>query len=230
MRLSAKDMNCAKSMNTLLHLMEAYTNLMRVWDDAELKSRQQGLLRVFFQHVLDPHTYHLKLFFDAAWRSLSDVVSYGHDVEASWLLVEAAQVLGDADLLAQARTAAVKMAQVVHDEGRDEDGSVLYELSPLGLKTDKHWWVQAEAVVGFYNAYQISGQGQFAQAAERCWDTIEDKFVDRVHGDWFKLLNRDGIPDAQHVKVGPWECPYHHSRVCFEMLARLEEAPSHSPD
>jgi mannobiose 2-epimerase len=223
MRLSAKDMNCFKSMNTLLHLMEAYTNLMRVWDDAALKSKQQGLIRVFFQHIVDAQTHHLKLFFDETWHSLSEKVSYGHDIEASWLLVEAAEMLGDAELIAQARAMAVKMAQAVYDEGRDADGSVLYERSPHELQADKHWWVQAEAVVGFYNAYQLSGQGEFAQAAERCWDYVETNFVDREHGDWFKQLNREGVPYADHVKVGPWECPYHQSRVCFEMMARLNE-------
>jgi mannobiose 2-epimerase len=222
MRLSAKDLNCTKSMNTLLHLMEAYTNLMRVWDNAALRAKQKGLVQVFFQHIVDPQTWHLKLFFDEAWRSLSDEISYGHNIEASWLLVEAAEVLGEQETLAQARATAVQMAQAVYDEGREADGSVLYELTPHGLQGDKHWWVQAEAVVGFYNAYQISGQSQFAEAAERCWSYIEDKFVDHAHGDWFKLLNREGIPDVNHVKVGPWECPYHHSRACFEMLTRLK--------
>jgi len=221
MRLSAKDLNCAKSMNTLLHLMEAYTNLLRVWRDETLASKQASLLRVFFDHIVDAQTGHLKLFFDHEWRSLSEDVSFGHEIEASWLLVEAAETLGRPDLVAQARATAIQMAQTVYERGRDVDGSLLYEAMPHRINGDKHWWVQAEGVVGFYNAYQLAAQAHFAAAALRVWDYIEERFVDRSHGDWFKVLNRAGIPYADHLKVGPWECPYHHSRLCFEMLARL---------
>ncbi len=220
MRLSARDLNCSKSMNTLLHLMEAYTNLMRVWNDAELEAKQEKLMQVFLRHIVDPNTAHLKLFFDDEWRSLSDSISFGHDIESSWLSVEAAQVLRKPQLLAQARATAVTIAEAVYTEGLDTDGSLLYEAHGPSCD-DKHWWVQAEAVVGFYNAYQISSQGHFADAAVRSWNYIEDKLVDRTHGDWFKQLNRQGVPYVEHFKVGPWECPYHHSRVCFEMLARL---------
>ena len=222
MRLGEKEPDCRKSMNTLLHLMEAYTNLLRVWPDEELKVKQRGLIEVFLRHIINPHTYHFQLFFDDEWRSLSDEISYGHDIEGSWLIVEAAEVLSDADLLAQARVEAVKMAQAVYREGLDTDGAVLYAATPHGVTNDeKHWWVQAEAVVGFYNAYQISSQDHLAEAALRLWDYIEAKFVDRTNGDWFKVLSRAGVPYAEHFKVGPWECPYHHSRVCFEMLQRL---------
>jgi mannobiose 2-epimerase len=223
MRLSDKEINCRKSMNTLLHIMEAYTNLLRVWDDENLRRRLRELIEVFLEYVIDPQTHHFKLFFDDRWSSLkNDVVSYGHDIEGSWLLVEAAEALGESDLSLRAKSTAVAMAQAVYDEGLDEDGSLFYEASPNMLEgADKHWWVQAEAVVGFYNAYQISGQPQFSQAALRCWNYIEDRFVDRQHGDWFKVLNRQGVPYADRYKVGPWECPYHHSRVCFEMIQRL---------
>ena len=221
MRLSSKDMNCAKSMNTLLHLIEAYTNLLRVWDDPQLKAKQSKLVEAFFEHVVDSRSGHLKLFFDKGWHSLLDEVSYGHDIEASWLLVEAAEVLGDQHLLALARETAVKMAQAVYAEGRNADGSLLYERGAHKLQADRHWWVQAEAVVGFYNAYQISGQAHFAEAAAGCWQYIQKHFVDHQNGDWFKVLNESGLPYLDHYKVGPWECPYHHSRLCFEMSQRL---------
>jgi mannobiose 2-epimerase len=225
MRLSEHEPDCRKSMNSLLHLMEAYTNLMRVWNCEELEAKQSGLIRAFLRHVIDPQTWHLRLFFDDQWNSITDQISFGHDIEASWLLVEAAQVRGELEMLAQVRATAVRMAEAVYAEGLDADGSVLYEAQGPA-SADKHWWVQAEAVVGFYNAYQLSSQEHFAHAARRCWSYIEDKLVDRTHGDWFKRLSRAGIPYADHFKVGPWECPYHHSRACFEMMARLSSRDS----
>lgn len=227
MCLSALEPDCRKSMNTLLHLMEAYTNLLRVWDNAGLKARQRGLIEVFPRRIIDPQTHHFRLFFDDDWTSLSDLISFGHDIEGSWLIVEAAEVQGDASLLVQAREAAVKMAEAVFSQGLDADGSLFYEAGRQGIRNDqKHWWPQAEAVVGFYNAYQISGRAEFAAAAERVWSYIEAHVVDRIHGEWFKVLRRDGTPDLGHVKTGPWECPYHNSRVCFEMLSRLRAESS----
>lgn len=223
MRLSDRDLNCQKSMNTHLHILEAYTNLLRVWDDVELKVRHRALIETFQQHILDSQADHLKLFFDGQWRSLSETVSFGHDIEGSWLLVEAAEMHGDRELISQVRKSAINIATAVYKEGRDDDGSVFYEADPHGLTdTSKSWWAQAEAIVGFYNAYQISDQVHFAQAAGQCWTFIQTHMVDRIHGDWFKQLSRDGAPDDTRFKVGPWDCPYHHSRACFEMLARLE--------
>jgi mannobiose 2-epimerase len=231
MRLSDKEPNCRKSMNTLLHLMEAYANLARAWDDAAPRARLRELIGVFFDHVVDPDTHHFRLFFDAAWRwqAFPRSVSYGHDIEGSWLLVEAAETLGDEALLAQARGLAVHMAQAVHDEGRD-GAAVVYETGPRGTDYERHWWVQAEAMVGFYNAWQISGQPHFEDAACQSWQYIQDHFVDRARGEWFKIVRRDGTPDPGHVKTGPWECPYHHSRACFEMLTRLQAMNSHRSD
>ncbi|RPI26814.1 MAG: N-acyl-D-glucosamine 2-epimerase [Chloroflexota bacterium] len=222
MRLSDKEPDCQKSMNTLLHILEGYTNLLRAWRDETLASRLKDLLEIFFRHVIDPRTHHFKLFFDERWNSQEEWVSYGHDIEGSWLLVEAAETLGHPGLLAEAREVAVKMAAAVLAEGVSADGSVIYEIKPDGIRNDdKHWWVQAEGMVGFYNAYQISGDPAFARASMRCWEVIASQFVDRQYGEWYKVLDSQGIPYADHYKVGPWECPYHHSRACFEMLARL---------
>jgi mannose/cellobiose epimerase-like protein (N-acyl-D-glucosamine 2-epimerase family) len=167
-------------------------------------------------------TGHLRLFFDDQWRSLSQNVSYGHDIEGSWLLCEAAEAAGNPAMLEQTHKAAIQMAEAVYGEGLDKDGSLFYESGPEGLTdASKSWWPQAEAVVGFYNAYQLSTQHKFAQAADRCWTYIQAKMVDRTNGDWFKRVHRDGTPDATSYKAGPWECPYHHGRTCLEMLARL---------
>jgi cellobiose epimerase len=224
MRLSDRDLNCRKSMNTLLHILEAYTSLLRVWEDAGLRAKHKGLMETFQEHIIDHSTGHFKLFFDDRWNSLLENVSYGHDIEGSWLLCEAAEVQADRALLEQVREAAIQIAAAVYKDGLEQDGSLPYESGPQGLVDSfKSWWVQAEAMPGFYNAFQLSGQEHFAQAAWRSWEYIRDKMVDRTHGDWLKRLHRDGTPDNSTNKVGPWECPYHHSRACFEMIDRLEE-------
>ncbi|HNT75469.1 MAG TPA: AGE family epimerase/isomerase [Anaerolineae bacterium] len=231
-RLSAKDMNEAKSQNTHLHVMEAYTNLLRVWPDAELLRAQEALLDVMLTRILNPANLHLQLFFDAAWTPKGDAISYGHDIEAAWLLTEAAEVFGDVDLLARVKPLAVKMAQVVHDEALDADGGLLYEADAAGFtNTDKEWWPQAEAAVGFLNAYQLSGQPHFLAAAFRVWDFIETYLVDHVHGEWFRYVTREhrlGTHDA--AKVSFWKCPYHNGRACIELVARLKTLQNSSTD
>jgi mannobiose 2-epimerase len=222
MRLSDRDVNCHKSMNTMLHILEAYTNLLRVWDHPLLRARHRTLIETFLRQILNPATGHFKLFFDDHWQSLSDHVSYGHDIEGSWLLWEAAELQGDESLKAQVCESTLELAMAVYREALDEDGSVFYEANPQGLvDTGKSWWVQTEAMVGFYNAYQLAGQESFAQAAHRCWSYVKSHMVDSKHGDWVKQLSRDGSVDDRVYKAGPWECPYHHSRACFEMLRRL---------
>jgi mannobiose 2-epimerase len=225
MRLSDRDLDCRKSMNTMLHILEAYTQLARLWEPA--RAAHRGLIAVLLDHIVHPDRTHFALFFDDAWRSLLDHVSYGHDIEGSWLLVEAAEVAGEKELLARCREAAVKMAHAVRRRGIDEDGGLLYEGGPRGVVDgQKSWWVQAEAMVGFTNAYQLCGDGRFLRAARRSWAYIQAHHVDRVYGGWTKNLYRDGTPDPESYKVGPWECPYHHSRACMEMidrLARIEE-------
>jgi mannobiose 2-epimerase len=228
LRLSEKDLNSPKSMNTHLHVMEAYTNLLRVWKDPELQAKQKELLEVTMDRIVDNSTGHFKMFFDNRWNSFSDHISFGHDIEGSWLIVEAAEVLGDPVLIERARKLALAMATAVYREGLDRDGSLFYESNSKGVMIDpnKHWWAQAEAVVGFYNAYQISGEPRFAEAAYRIWEYIEEKVVDKVHGEWHPKLRPTGTPytekeDGDACLVGPWKCPYHNSRVCYEMIERL---------
>jgi mannobiose 2-epimerase len=223
MRLSDREINCRKSMNTLLHVMEAYTSLLQTWDNTTLRQRLTALVRIFLNRVIDPQTHHFRLFFDDAWNSLGAHDSYGHDIEGSWLLVEAAETLGDGVLLAEARTAALSMAAAVLAEGISERGFVIYEGYPDGSKmTEQHWWAQAEGVVGFYHAYQLSGKPVYAQTAQRIWEYIETHFFDREYGEWFKVLDAQAKPVQSQWKVGPWECPYHTARACLEMMKRLD--------
>ncbi len=223
MRLSERDLNCWKSMNTVLHILEAYGNLLHVWPDERVAHQQRSLVIAFLEHIFDARSGHLKLYFDREWRSLLERVSFGHDIEASWLLGEAVELLGDEELRGRVREASLRLADFVLREGVDRDGSVLGEAGPHGLiDRSRSWWAQAEAVVGFYNAYQVSGEQRYREAAQRCWQYIRQHVVDRRHGEWFKRLYDDGTPDNETFKVGPWECPYHQSRACMEMLRRLE--------
>ena len=220
-RLSQLEPVCDKSMNTLLHTMEAYTNLLRVWDEPRLRTHLSELIVIFLDHIIDPQTNHLRLFFNKDWGwDKVEPFSYGHDIEVSWLIVEAAEVLGDPALLERAKENAVKIANAVYSEALQPNG-ILFPESAGHRGRDMVSWVQAEGLVGFYNAYQISGNEKFRTAAEHIWEAIDQKFIDRQHGDWFKNLNPQGTPYPDLPKMGPWECPYHHSRACFEMIRRL---------
>jgi len=229
LRLSDKDLNAPKSMNTLLHVLEAYTTLVRVWPDAGLRSRLQALLEAMLDHVVTAEPYvHCQLFFDMEWKSLSRTISFGHDIEASWLLWDAAEAVGNAALLERTRGIALAMAAGVLEHGCDADGSIFYEGNPEQLtKTDKHWWPQAEAVVGFLNAHELGGGDRFLAAAGRAWQFIDDFVIDRKHGEWFAELDRSGRPLPDYplhdgsCKIGPWKCPYHNARACFEVLRRV---------
>jgi mannobiose 2-epimerase len=223
-RLSDVDMDEKKSMNTHLHLMEAYATLLRYHEDEIVRLRLRELIEIFLDHILDSQTRHFILFFDEEWNPRSDKISFGHDIEGSWLLCEAAEVLGCADLLKRVREVAVKMAEAVYTQGLDHDGGLFNERESDGhFDTDKHWWPQAEAVVGFLNAYELSGKPRFEIAAERSWRFIEQFTIDREDGEWFWLVSRECVPAADRDKVGPWKCPYHNSRACFEVMKRLDK-------
>ena len=224
-RLSDVDMDEKKSMNTHLHLMEAYATLLRFHEDETVRLRLRELIEIFLDRIIDSATHHFILFFGEEWNPRSTKVSFGHDIEGSWLLCEAAEIIGDAGLLRRVRATAVKMAEAVYAQGLDDDDGLLYEADPTGIiDTDKHWWPQAEAVVGFLNAYEISGKQRFEIAAERSWRFIERFTIDREHGEWFWLVSREGVPAADRDKVGPWKCPYHNGRACFEVMERLDAA------
>ncbi len=222
-RLGPKDLNVEKSMNTHLHLLEAYTNLKRVWSDEQLKNKLSELIEVILHKVIDPETSHFQLYFNEDWDSKTKLISFGHDIEGSWLLTEAAKELGDQVLLDKVQKIAIAMAQKVYEEGLDLKTGGLFNESENGtLKgTSKVWWPQCEAMVGFINAFELTGKEYFFEAAYEIWSFIERYLVDLINGEWFGEVSGGGKPNPSHDKVGSWKCPYHNGRACMEAIKRL---------
>jgi mannobiose 2-epimerase len=218
LRLSDKDMDEKKSMNNHLHLLEAYTNLYRIWPDTKLRQCLTELIDIMDKKIADSETGHLNHFFDELWQPKSTNYTFGHDIEASWLLCEAAEVLGGPDVTSRA----LRSAKVTLAEGFNDDGGLCYE-GQGGRVTDpnREWWPQAESVVGFLNAYELSGDQSFLEAAQKAWAYIEKYFVNEKDGDWFWRINPDGNPDPNEPKVSQWKGPYHSVRACLESIRRL---------
>lgn len=227
LRLSAKDANEKKTMNTHLHILEAYATLYRTWPDARLHRRISELLHLFADHIIDPETHHLRLFFDEQWVARPDVVSYGHDIEAAWLLLEAAEILGDAALTARFQALAVPLARAAA-EGLSADGGLSYEYEPARqhLVAEKHWWVQAEAMVGFLNAYQLTHEKAFYDQFLAVWDFTQRHIIDHERGEWLWGVHADHRLMTGEDKAGLWKCPYHTSRACREVVRRLQALTS----
>jgi len=227
MRLSPKDANEPKSMNTHLHIIEPYTNLYRVWPNQQLKERIQHLIRVFRDYIVNPDTFHFNLFFDMDWTVKSNIVSYGHDIEGAWLLTEAAHEIGDKEMLSQMKDIGLNMVNATMSEGMDKDGSVFYELEDGHLDTDKHWWPQSEALVGLMDAWQNTGQKVYLERIYKVWHFITTHIKDKKHGEWHWKVDNKGTPDTLPPKVGFWKCSYHNSRALMEMITRIKLIENH---
>jgi mannobiose 2-epimerase len=224
LRLSEVDMNEIKSMNTHLHMLEAYTNLCLVCKDKEPKEKLLELINDFLEFIIDTETHHFHLFFNEKWEPKSKNYSFGHDIEGSWLLCKAIEVLEDDTLASRVHDAAHQAVQATLNEGVDEEGGVYYERRDDGsLDTDVHWWVQAEAVVGLINGYQYTGRDELMQAAWRGWEFIEKYLIDKENGEWFYKVNQERQSDPSMYKVSEWKGPYHNGRACMEIIRRLNE-------
>jgi len=211
-----------KTMNTSLHLMEAYANLYRVWPDPRMAERLRNMVELFLDKIIDKNTYHLINFMDRNWNRTSDVDSYGHDIECSWLLHEAASLLGDEKLIKRVEETSLKMADTV-EEAIQPDGSIVYEkdLATGHVNTSRSWWAQVETIVGYFNAWEISGNEKYLDHSINCWNYTRDHFVDKVNGGWFPTVNADGKVSPGD-KAGHWICPYHNGRMCMEIIERVE--------
>lgn len=218
LRLSDLDMNEKKTMNTHLHILEAYTHLYRFIPDAVLKSKIQNLLHVFDRYILNKKKNHLNLFFDENWQIKSTAISYGHDIESAWLLREAAIVLKDEKEIDRFSAICIKLAESALSAVGDEGGLIHDRDFHNVLPEEYEWWAQAEGIVGFSEAWKISGDDRYLDAALGLAQFIDNYFVDKKFGEWYYRLDKNRNPIPGYEKAGFWKCPYHSVRMCLEIM------------
>jgi alpha-L-fucosidase 2 len=218
--IGESSVNDEKTMNTHLHVMEAYTNLYRVWPDKQLGERLRKLVELFLDKIIDPKTSHLICFMDKSWNKNSSTDSYGHDIECSWLLCEAAGLLSDKALSTRVKESTLRIA-IAAEQGLQSDGSMIYEKDVISGKvnTERSWWVQAETVVGYVNAYELTGEEKYLDKSIACWNYIKKHLVDSKGG-WFSSVSETGRT-GKGDKGGFWVCPYHNGRMCMELIERV---------
>jgi mannobiose 2-epimerase len=221
-RLSAKDENASKTMNTHLHIVEAYANLYKVWPSQSLKTAIMHLLQIFDEKIINHRNHHLGLFFTDEWKMEASVISYGHDIEAGWLLQSCAESIHDTPSIQTARRNAETITLAAM-EGLDEDGGLWYEYNSVTDKKifEKHWWPQAEAMIGFCNAWHITGNVLYKNALIRSWQFIRNNILDKSQGEWLWGVDQEGRVMPGQDKIGIWKCPYHNTRACLKILSSV---------
>jgi len=223
LRLSEKDANEKKTMNTHLHIIEGYVNLYKVWKDEKLLHDIVELLETIEKYFINTKTGHLHLFFDENWKEKPDVISYGHDIEAAWLLQHCAESSGNEKLISNFKKYAIQMAEATK-QGLDSDGGLWYEYDheKKELIAEKHWWPQAEALIGFYNAYQLTGKEEYLDIVYKIWKFTKKHIIDHKNGEWFWGVY-DDYYTIKKDKAGFWKCPYHNGRACLELINRIKD-------
>lgn len=226
-----------RSMNTHLHMLEAYAAVYEVWKDELVEKGLRELVELFLEHIIREDG-HLGIFFSEDFsetESSRAICSFGHDIEASWLIWEAVEILGDASVIARTKPLILKMADAVLREGVDKDGGLFLESTRFGshVRTNKHWWLQAENLVGFMNAFQLTGDFKYWETVKLAWDFIDRHVIDHEGGEWFTKVNRLGVPYLVEPegdpspyyrndwKIDPWKCPYHNGRAMMELIQRI---------
>lgn len=224
-KLSENGVMAERTMNTLLHVLEAYTELYRADGFREVGDAVRRNLRIFRERIFHPEKEILDVFFDKNYNTLIDLESYGHDIEASWLIDRGCEVLNDAACQKEMSPITAALAHTTYRNAYDRTVHALNnEREEDKVDRQKIWWVQAEAVIGFYNAYEKEPERtEYRQAAEEIWNFICNHMVDPKSGEWFESLGEDGKPNRQQALVHPWKCPYHNGRMCMEMMERLAE-------
>ncbi len=225
LRLSEKDLNYPKSQNTHLHILEAYTTLYQAHPVPEVKAALEYNIEMFDKYMIDRNTHHLRMFMDLEWKDFSPGYTYGHDIEASWLIAKALDSLGDNTYTAELTPTLIGIAQVTVNEAIGEQGQVIdsYDFATRATNTDTVWWVQAEALVGFLYAYTTTGEEQFYRAAENTWQFIKTYQIDQQQGEWFWLSSLHQSQADSYYKVGFWKCPYHNGRAMMEAIRYLQK-------
>ena len=222
MRLSDKDKNSAKTMNTHLHILEAYTSLYRISKNAIVKEALDNLNTLFLEKFYAPKNQHFQLFFDAEWNREGNIISYGHDIEAVWLMIEAAKASENQNLIVKTEKMAIEVAETFLKEAWIPGKGVINEkdLDSGETDTDRHWWPQIEAMVGLDYAYKISGEKKFQNAVFDIWEYTKEHIVDHENGEWFFRVDENNLPYEEEDKLGMWKCPYHNSRGCIQLIKR----------
>lgn len=221
-----RDTVSTKTMNTHLHLIEAYTCLLRVWKNDRMQGKVREHLDVMLDKIVNQEIGHYIMFFKTDWTPTSNDVSPGHDIEGTWLMMETAEVLGEEAMIEKAKPICLKMAAACLNEDILPDGSMLYEVKTDENKTltSRSWWVQAETVVGFLNAWELSGEDKFLDASLKAMEFIREHVVDHQYGEWFPMLGDDLKPiSSNENKVSGWKAPYHNTRMCLEIIERYRK-------
>ena len=218
MRLSDKDMNASKTMNTHLHILEAYTSLLDIYKNDNLESALENLVHLFQDKFLNTN-YHYELFFNNHWELLSNSVSYGHDIESAWLMIDAARALKNKELIKLTEATAIKVAEIFLEEGIDESGAVINEtnLNTNHTDNDRHWWPQVEALIGLNYAYNLSDKTHFINSSLKIWEFTKKYLLDKENGEWHFRVDNKGKPYTEEDKVSMWKAPYHTSRACVKL-------------
>ena len=216
MRLSTKDMNAAKTMNTHLHVLEAYTRLLDIYDSVDLKNSLNDLVLLLQNRFLNAEN-HYGLFFDADWNLLSTSISYGHDIETAWLVIEAAKRLQDDSLLKEVEGTAIHVADTFLLEAIDADMGVINEKNKKTgqVDHDRHWWPQMEAIIGLTYAYELTNDAKYMEATLSIWRFTKKYLLDHKNGEWHFRVDKMGNPYTTEDKVSMWKAPYHTTRGCI---------------
>ncbi len=225
-KLSENGVIADKTMNTLLHVLEAYTELYRVSGDAAVKDKLKWILDTFADKVYNPPLHRQEVFFDAEMNTILDLHSYGHDIETAWLVDRALAVLDDDDYTEKLRPVTKDLTAQIYQTAFDGH-SLANECEKGVVDETRVWWVQAETVVGFLNGYeQDSSKKEYLDAAKNVWEFIKEYVVDKRSGsEWYWKVDKEGKPIGEEPIVEPWKCPYHNGRMCFEVIRRSENVP-----
>ena len=221
-KLSENGVMADKTMNTLLHVFEAYTELYRVDGRPAVKERLEWMMDVFAEKMYNPKLHRQEVFFDGEYNTLIDLHSYGHDIETSWLIDRGVDVINDPVYTEKMTPITKDLADNVYKVAFNGH-SLANECERGKVDERRVWWVQAETVVGFLNAYQHDeNRKEYLDGAMAVWEFIRDNQIDKRPGsEWFSEVSEDGRPDPAKEIVEPWKCPYHNGRMCIEVMERI---------